>query len=190
LLFAVSAFKINDYVNAYFKTTSVGGTPLLFTTTANTTALYETTSGGSSDYRFNYLFNLYGSGYSSTKYWQDDIAAGSNFEQLRNNIPIIRLSEIYYIAAECTPNVVDGVGYLNTVRTNRGLTALPTTTTAATLESEILKEYKKETYAEGQLFYYFKRKNTARVDGSTINMTDATWTFPLPENEVEFAKRF
>ena len=189
-LFALSAYKINDYVNSYFKTTTVGGTPLLFTSTANTTALYETTTGGSSDFRFNYLFTLYGSGYATSKYWQDEITQTASFEYLRNLVPIIRLSEMYYIAAECALTTTEGVGYLNTVRTNRGLAALATNITPTVLEAEILKEYKKETYAEGQLFYYFKRKNTARVDGSTINMTEATWALPLPEDEVEFANRF
>jgi hypothetical protein len=190
LLFALSAFKINDYVNAYFKTTSSNGTPTLFTSTSNTTALFETSSGGSSDFRFNYLYTLYGSGYSTTKYWQDDIVQGVSTEYLRNLVPIIRLSEVYYIAAETAPATTEGIGYLNTVRTNRGLAALSSSLTSAALEAEILKEYKKETYGEGQLFYYFKRKNTPRVDGSTINMNDGTWVFPLPETEIEFANRF
>lgn len=189
-LFALSAYKINDYVNAYFKTTTTNGTPTLFTSSANITTLFETASGGSSDFRFNYLYTLYGSSYSTTKYWQDDIVQGATTEYLRSLVPMIRLSEIYYIAAECATSTTEGVGYLNTVRTNRGLSALATTITATALEAEILKEYKKETYGEGQLFYYFKRKNTARVDGSTINMNDATWAFPLPESEIEFANRF
>ena len=190
LLFSLTTNKMNEYVTAYFKTSAVNGTPLLYTTTANMTALYETGSGGSSDYRFNYLFTLYSSGYSTTKYYQDDIVQNTAFEYLRGLIPVIRLSEMYYIAAECAATPAEGVSYINTVRTNRGLSALPTSITATALETEILKEYKKETYAEGQLFFYFKRKNTARVDGSTVNMTDATWVFPLPETEVEFGQRF
>ncbi len=189
-LFALNAYKINDYVNAYFKTTSTNGTPTLFTTTANTNTLFETSSGGSSDFRFNYLFAQYGSGFSTTKFWQDDIAQTTAFEYIRNLIPVIRLSEMYYIAAECAPSTTDGVNYLNTVRRNRGLADLSTGISATVLQAEILKEYKKEMYGEGQLFYYFKRMNTARVDGSTINMHDATWAFPLPESEVEFANRF
>ena len=190
LLFSLTTNKMNDYVTAYFKTSSVNGTPLLYTTSANMTALYETGSGGSSDYRFNYLFTLYPSGYSTTKYHQDDIVQSTAFEYLRGLIPIIRFSEMYYIAAECSSTPSEGVGFLNTVRANRGLAALPTSLSATALETEILKEYKKETYSEGQLFYYFKRKNAARVDGSTVNMTDATWVFPLPETEVEFGQRF
>ncbi|HEX7846619.1 MAG TPA: RagB/SusD family nutrient uptake outer membrane protein [Chitinophagaceae bacterium] len=191
-LFSLSAFKINDYVNAYFKTTTLNGTPLLYTTTANINTLFETTSGGSSDFRYVYLFssNTYPSGISTSKYWQDFIAQNVGFEYLRNLIPMIRLSEVYYIAAECSPVTADGVAYLNTVRSNRGLAALSTGITDVVLQTELLKEYKKETYAEGQLFFHFKRRNTARVDGSNINMNDATWAFPLPEDEIEFANRF
>jgi starch-binding outer membrane protein, SusD/RagB family len=183
-LFSVYAYKISDYVTAYYKTAASNGTPTLFTSSANLTALYETASGGSSDLRFNYQFSLYPGGYSATKYWQDDIFV----EYLRGLVPVVRLSEMYYIAAECAATPAEGVAYLNTIRTNRGLTSLPTTINATTLEAEILKEYKKEMYGEGQLFFYFKRKNAARVDGSTVNMTDATWTLPLPDDEVEFGK--
>lgn len=190
LLFSLSAYKINDYVNAYFKTTATNGTPTLSTTSANLTALYETTSGGSSDIRFNYLFTLYASGYSSTKYWQDDYVVNVLIDYLTKLVPMIRLSEMYYIAAECAATPADGVAYINKVRANRGLAALPTTLNQATLDAEILKEYKKEMYAEGQLFFYFKRKNVAKVDGSNTVMNDGTWIFPLPESEVEFGKRF
>lgn len=182
-LFGLYIFKLKDLQDAYFKTTSVGGTPALAHTSANITALFETSSGGSSDIRFNYQFALYGSGYSTTKFWQDDL----NSEHLKGLMPIIRISEMYYIAAECSATPAEGVAFLNAVRTNRGLAALATTISATALETEILKEYKKEFYAEGQLFFYFKRKNTLRVDGSSIN---AVYTFPLPDNEIEFAKRF
>jgi len=190
-LFSLYAYKISDYVDEYFKTTSSNGTPVLYTTNSNMATLYETASGGSSDLRYVNLFASYTSGYSSTKYWQDDIAKNnSNYDYLRGIIPVIRLSEMYYIAAECAATPAEGVGYLNTVRSNRGLSTFSTNISATTLEAEILKEYNKEMYAEGQLFYYFKRKNTTRVDGSTINMSDATWILPQPDDEVEFANRF
>ena len=191
LLFSLYAYKINDQVNEYFKTAATNGTPVLYTTNSNTNTLYETASGGSSDIRFVNLFASYTSGYSSTKYWQDDIVQNnSNYDYLRSNIPVIRLSEMYYIAAECAATPAEGVDFINAVRSNRGLASLSASISATTLEAEILKEYKKEMYAEGQLFYYFKRKNTARVDGSSIAMSDATWIFPLPDDEVEFANRF
>ncbi|HYC29637.1 MAG TPA: RagB/SusD family nutrient uptake outer membrane protein, partial [Chitinophagaceae bacterium] len=185
-LFALNVFKLKDMTEALTKNAPSNGTPTLVQTTTNINSLYETSAGGSSDMRYVYLFTPYGTSQASTKYWQDDL----NAEQLKGNVPIIRLSEMYYIAAECAATPAAGVVYLNTVREKRGLVALPLTISAASLQTEILKEYKKEFYAEGQLFYYFKRKNAAKIDGSSITMTGDTYVFPLPENEIEFANRF
>jgi hypothetical protein len=185
-LFALHVFKLKDITDALTKTSTVGGVPTLAHTTSNINTLYESTSGGSADIRYVYLFTPYSSSSSCTKYWQDDIT----FEQYKGNLPLIRLSEVFYIAAEAAATAADGVNYLNAVRVKRGLVALTSNISETTLQAEILKEYKKEFYAEGQLFYYFKRRNAARVDGITINMTEATYTFPLPEDEIEFGQRF
>jgi hypothetical protein len=101
-------------------------------------------------------------------------------------IPVLRLPEMYYIAAEAAATPDEGLTYLNTVRVARGLPALAT---SATLEAEILKEYRKEFYGEGQLWYYFKRKNTVTIpDGVGNPMTEAKYTFPRPLAEIEFGK--
>lgn len=185
-LFALNIFNLQDIADALTKDAPSNGTPLLVHRTSTINSLYESSSGGSSDIRYINLFTPYGTSQASTKYWQDDL----NFEALRGNVPIIRLSEMFYIAAEAAATTAEGVAYLNMVRENRGLVALSLTISASSLETEILKEYKKEFYGEGQLFYYFKRKNASKVDGSSVVMTDETYTFPLPENEIEFANRF
>ncbi|WP_173003131.1 RagB/SusD family nutrient uptake outer membrane protein [Chitinophaga sp. SYP-B3965] len=101
-------------------------------------------------------------------------------------IPVLRLPEMYYIAAEAAPTPDEGLTYLNTVRVARGLPAL---TASDKLEAEILKEYRKEFYGEGQLWFYFKRKNTITIpDGTGIIMTEAAYTFPRPQAEIEFGK--
>lgn len=190
-LFALYVTKLKDYTEAYTKTSTVNGTPTLVMSSSNLNALFETSSGGSSDIRFNNQFVLYSTSYGTSKYWQDDITLNNvNFDYLRGLVPMLRISEMYYIAAESASTPSEGVAYLNTVRAARGLTALPAIINATTLQTEILKEYKKEFYAEGQLFYYFKRMNAPKIDLSTINMTEATYSFPLPDNEVEFANRF
>lgn len=189
-LFALYAYKLKDYTEAYTKTSTANGTPTTVTSSTNYNTLYETSSGGSSDIRYNYLFTAYSSSYATSKYWQDNIAEGSGFDYLRNLVPVIRLSEVYYIAAECAATTEEGVAYLNTIRANRGLGALAVTISATTLTAEILKEYKKEFYAEGQLFYYFKRKNAAKIDGNSLAATEAVYVLPMPDNEVEFANRF
>ncbi|WP_423738153.1 RagB/SusD family nutrient uptake outer membrane protein [Chitinophaga caseinilytica] len=181
-LFTLQVYKLKDYAEAYTKSSS--GLPLLSTTTSKTRALFETTSGGSSDIRFNYSFVQIGSGYATSKYWQE-----ATNTYLKNIVPMVRLSEMYYIAAECAATTEEGVGYLNTVRHNRGLTLLNANITADKLKAEILKEYKKECYGEGQLFYYFKRINNPLIDGSSKDATKV-YVLPLPEDEVEFGKRF
>jgi len=101
-------------------------------------------------------------------------------------IPVMRLSEMYYIAAEAAATPDEGLTYLNVVRVARGLPALAT---SAQLEAETLKEYRKEFYAEGQLWFYFKRKNTVTIpDGVGNPMTEAKYIFPRPLAEIEFGK--
>lgn len=112
--------------------------------------------------------------------------------QFRYRMPMIRKSEIYYIAAECAPDDATGFTYLNTVREKRGLLTPPLT---ATLQTEIMKEYAKEFYGEGQLFYYYKRTNANRIlKANTIGttnsnyqtMTPAQYVVPLPDGETYY----
>lgn len=110
--------------------------------------------------------------------------------QFRYRMPLLRKSELYYIAAETAPNDTEGFDWLNQVRSHRGLTAAPNTTVLAT---EIQKEYAKEFYGEGQLFFYYKRTNTGRIlKGSTTGttssnyqaMTPAQYVMPVPDAEI------
>lgn len=79
-----------------------------------------------------------------------------------NIFPMIRLAEMYYIAAECANDVAQGLSYINQVREARNLVELTNTEVpdAITLTNVIREEYRKEFLSEGQLFYYFKRKGT------------------------------
>nr|WP_199081106.1 RagB/SusD family nutrient uptake outer membrane protein [Pedobacter sp. ASV19] len=116
------------------------------------------------------------------KYWCDN-----DLNVRQRIIPVIRLAELYYIAAECAPTMEEGINYLNTVRVNRLIPALAVPATRDAFESEILLEYRKEFYAEGQLWFYFKRKNTVTIpDGAANPMTKDNYIFPLPDAEVEF----
>jgi len=128
--------------------------------------------------------NVVTQGRFPTKYWQNERVIAA----FRGRMPIIRISEMYYIAAECSPNWVDGLTYLQRVRTNRniGNTAI-TVNSDATLQTAIRDEYRKEFIAEGQLWHYYKRHQQS----PPINMAvgDFGWrgvhlyVFPRPENE-------
>lgn len=101
--------------------------------------------------------------------------------------PLIRISELYYIAAETEPDPVRARTYLNEVRTNRGLANV---TDRDEISAEIMNEYRREFWGEGQTFFYFKRKNAKSIpDGSTENsmrnMTTANYVVPLPLIETD-----
>ena len=96
---------------------------------------------------------------------------------------------MYYIAAECAENTSDGIGYLEEVRKHRGLesAALNPLLSATELEEEIQKEYRKEFWGEGQLWFYCKRKF---YTGFNPNIMDVSYfTFNLPDSETSNAGR-
>lgn len=139
----------------------------------------------STDYRSVFLWKTDGSTNQKypVKYWQDDIVSNGT---LIKRIPLIRLSEMYYIAAEATNIPAERITFLNSIRKNRGLSDLPATTADNLMDAEIFKEYKKEFYQEGQLFYYYKRKNILRIEGYALDMSPATYVLPVPNDEIEF----
>ncbi|MCJ8209210.1 RagB/SusD family nutrient uptake outer membrane protein [Mucilaginibacter sp. RS28] len=154
--------------------------------------LYETASGGSTDIRYlarietdNSVSNSGGNVFCS-KFWQTYPGTSPTDDRLDEIVPMLRLSEMYYILAECAPSTVDGVNYLNMVRQNRNLTALAGNITQAALSSEITKEYQKEFHAEGQLFFYYKRKNVVRMQFKTSDISLSQYVLPIPDSELEF----
>lgn len=182
-IFALYIQKLLTYTDYHFRGTSayVG-----FSNTAdNFKSIFEVnTGGGSTDYRYNYLVESDNGFLYSSRFWQLENAD----TKLKYLVPLLRLSEMYYIAAECTPVVKDGIGYLNQVRTNRGIAPLPDNLTSAELMQEILKEYRKEFYSEGQTFFQYKRLDLAAIPGSNTPGSAQVYVLPIPANETEFGK--
>ncbi|OMP79372.1 RagB/SusD family nutrient uptake outer membrane protein [[Flexibacter] sp. ATCC 35208] len=149
--------------------------------------IYETGGAGADDLRYKEWF-VSSSGATSntlniTKYLHntDNTATDANLHYMM--APAIRLSEMYYIAAECTSNA----DYLNTVRTHRGIGS-PVT---GDLNTALLKDGRKEWYAEGQIFYMYKRLNhdIASQNGSSIPASDKIFVLPLPNDEILYGGR-
>ncbi len=115
----------------------------------------------------------------------------SNDSTFRMFQPLIRKSEVYYIAAECETDIDTAFARLQTVRTHRGLSkdALPAFT-ESNLHNELLKEYRKEFWGEGQLFFYYKRRNISKIPNSAqmsgdITMDRSKYVVPKPDSEME-----
>lgn len=98
----------------------------------------------------------------------------------RNLQPMVRMSELYFILAECKGNL----SYLNTIRSHRGLEPL---NPAANLNNELLKAYRNEFLGEGQLFFYYKRTNQTTIKGynlANLSMNADKYVVPLPLSET------
>ncbi|WP_316747715.1 RagB/SusD family nutrient uptake outer membrane protein [Pedobacter gandavensis] len=122
------------------------------------------------------------------KYLYEDLAGSSGTLKLfRSYIPMMRISEMYYIAAETAPDQQTALSYLNAVLISRGLLSLGGT---PDLQNEIRKEYRKEFFSEGQTFFYYKRLNAAHIEDSPVaEMQSKTYVFPLPEDEKIYGGR-
>ena len=101
-------------------------------------------------------------------------------------IPMLRLGEMYLIAAESQSDVLaNGTSYVNTLRRNRGIS-----TSLEALTPELLKyEYIRELYGEGQLFYLYKRLFSKVIwsytDSRNPEPSTNLFVVPLPDSETE-----
>ncbi len=149
------------------------------------------------DYRYQSAWSLGTKTYKTfIKYKAPTNLTAEKVKDYRYLQPLLRISEIYYIAAECSATVPEAVGYLNAVRANRGLGDLATTISTSTLNTEIDNEYTKEFYGEGQIFFHYKRKmKTSIPSGATTSSGNKTmsivsgvtlYQIPLPEDELKF----
>ncbi len=192
-IFALNVTNLADKIDGYLWEGSVSFATSTVLMGMNTDYLFDALTRDS-DPRYVYLRAAYLSDYSiSTKLWQDDDANEQYFPWAKYRIPLIRVSEMYYIAAECEPDLAKATEYLEQVRRHRGLTPFPLDcSTKEELQAEIGKEYRKEFVSEGQLFYYKKRMNEDIVNVSrseSFTITPAIYTMPRPDDEDTYGNR-
>ena len=103
-------------------------------------------------------------------------------------VPMLRISEMHYIIAECETDQALALQALNKVRNARALKEI---TDYNLLAAELEKEYQREFIGEGQLFFYYKRQAKEKIPygkgywGSvnTITMTTEKYVPELPDSE-------
>jgi hypothetical protein len=182
-VFMLRSRDLNSWTETYFRSSGVNLTSIKLTRTqANFNTIYESSS---TDYRLLYRIETENNAPFPSKFWQN---SSTQLSETRRDqyVPVIRLSEMYYILAETAETTAAGISYLNTVRQNRALSNL-VATTQANLIIEITKEYQKEFYAEGQLFFYYKRINAATMQLSNSGaMNPARYVLPIPNTELEY----
>lgn len=189
-IFSLYITKLNEPVNEYFKFRVAGSDATDLNNTENTIkTAFEVATGGSTDFRYIYLWEIDQSTKFHSKFWQEYAANVNDGDMFIRLMPLIRISEMFYIMAECEANPSTAIGYINDIRSNRGLSALPLNFTADGVKDEILKEYRKEFFSEGQLFFFYKRLKYTRIPGSNIIADNKVYVLPIPDNEYEFRNK-
>ncbi len=194
LIFTLYKSDISDLYTDYFTGTDGG----LYMYDENYEGLFELTkSGYYGDYRYTYLTELLS---DANARFSSKLKQPSGTTEYAYRIPLMRISEAYYIAAECAVHnneLTDALSYINTVRIQRNLPDdLDASMTSDEVQDEIYKEYAKEFICEGQLYFYFKRLNyqyipIPSVSGGSITYTNVTpdYIFPMPDDEIEYGGR-
>ncbi|MDR1273760.1 MAG: RagB/SusD family nutrient uptake outer membrane protein [Odoribacteraceae bacterium] len=99
----------------------------------------------------------------------------------RQVVPLIRLSEIYLIAMETAPdNTVFNTLYAEYLIA-RNVT--PITLTDDQVMTEITREYRREFFGEGQMFYTYKRLGAPTMLWKDRFVTETNYIVPLPTSE-------
>ncbi len=114
-----------------------------------------------------------------------------------NNVPLIRLSEMYLIVAEAVANgagnATEGQNALNAIVQRADPAAAASTSTGIPLLNETLNERRKELAFEGHRMYDIVRtqNNMVRTDVaspstiSTVNYPDFRMVWPIPQSEID-----
>ena len=126
-----------------------------------------------------------------------------------NDLKVFRLSEMYFIKAECRAFANDYVGVANALRTVRqarnyitgAIVPLPTYGNSTDAYADILLERRKELCFEGHRYLDLKRlglsagvlqtdrfstdsENASATNPYNISVTDYRFTLPIPQSEI------
>ena len=112
---------------------------------------------------------------------------------LLEGISLIRVPEMYYIAAEAaleSGNIAEATNLINQVLNSRGLTNLENRDPVIVPDLDFLyNERHKELFCEGQRWFDMKKKNMDIISNatySTIPASNEVYVLPIPEEEFEY----
>lgn len=154
--------------------------------------IFEVGGPGAEDFRYKQWFSQQSSstgGYMRLEKYSRN--SDKNLHELM--IPMLRLSEMYYIAAESIYDTdpAKAWDYLNIVRKQRGMGVPLNDPAKSVFLGELVKDARKEFFGEGQIFYMYKRLNRAwpGMGGNTIQPSPQIFVFPWPDDELAYGNR-
>ena len=186
-IFMLNNTKLETITEKYLKESKNNDGNLLVSWSAVIDEIFESSLYGGTDWRYIYYFEPMSWSCGSSKLWQ--VSSGYN-----NRQPLIRISEMYLIAAECAGSKKEALEYFNTLRQHRGFAVaddLEEDTTDEQLQAAIAKEYQKEFIGEGQWFFYSKRTDQETPSDIYVPVAFSKdyYVLPMPDQEVEYGNR-
>jgi hypothetical protein len=130
------------------------------------------TDGNSSETSYHYYKYIY---------------RGSSYGQY--TVPAIRLSEMYFIVIE-DESLANVPGYFKTWRLSRGLDSSmdATLTSSSAVLNRMEKEWRKEFFGEGQMFFFYKKHAYASLTWPTTVALPSldSYVIPIPKSQTSF----
>lgn len=113
------------------------------------------------------------------KYFAEDVT-NNTIQDCR--IPLLRIAEMYLILVETAP-IAEATEYWSKFLASRSLSAIALDETNR--KDFLLKEYRKEFYGEGQMFYTHKRLNSPHTEILWLSVdSKLNYVLPLPKTEI------
>lgn len=104
-------------------------------------------------------------------------------------VPVLRLSEMYLIAVETAENVAEADRLYTEYMESKNVRLHDPFASLKDIKPELMREYRREFFAEGQLFYFYKRHGEKNLWSQTDkDMTEDDYSLRLPNTEFNPAK--
>lgn len=127
---------------------------------------------------------------SIKKYWYDESKAENGYLTTKYQIiPMLRMSEVYLIAMETSKSLEEIRSLYATYMAACQYTLYQPFETVAAAHEEMINEYRRELFAEGQMFYVYKRTAAKKMKWNDDDvMTEDSYILPLPSTEYDSNK--
>ena len=98
---------------------------------------------------------------------------------------MLRLSEVYLIAMETSTNLAEAQSLYDTYMAACSFTLYEPFASLEELRSEVVNEYRRELFGEGQMFYTYKRLGANKMLWNNNVITEDDYIVPLPATEFD-----
>ena len=194
-LFYLSKYDVNSYAN----NTLIGGRVTqakddnYFVSSDMLNQLYASIPGSQASHnRYLYQWNRSTKNPSAIicpttkKYWYDENNANSSYLVTKYQIiPMLRMSELYLIAIETSNDLAQAQKLYDEYMSECQFTLYEPFASLDAAKAEVVNEYRREFFAEGQMFYCYKRNAAKNMMFTNDVINEEDYILPLPSTEIE-----